>query len=78
MNFVGKSSAKTISFHDGEVRLSGGEIMRDLDRHPSDPTCSIADIHLDKAALVIDEGVSPAEAIDLLRTMLQELQHSFE
>lgn len=73
-----RSPAKTISFRDGEVRLSGGQIMRPPDSDPAHSTCSVVDIHLDGAALVIDEGVTPAEAIDLLRTMLDEMKDSFE
>ena len=78
VSFPERSPAKTISFRDGVVRLSGGQIMRQPDSDPAQSTCSVVDIHLDRAALVIDEGVTPAEAIDLLRTMLNEMKDSFE
>lgn len=76
--FPERSPAKTISFRDGEVRLSAGQIMRQPDSDPAHSTCSVVDIQLDRAALVIDEGVTPAEAIDLLHTMLNEMKESFE
>ena len=74
MNASGISSGKVITIHDGEVRLSRSEIVR---RQTTDPNCSISNVPLERAALVIDEGVQPAEAIALLDTMLMELKASF-
>ena len=72
------SKAKSLSFCDGELRFSSGQVTRDTDPGPTPASCSVEGIHLEKAALIIDEGVTPKEAIELLRVMLRQMKDSFE